>query len=158
MKMAAPFSRLSTKKSLYEKVMMPRAVTATDNEANEEICRKVADKCYIPATKRILDLVKRHEGRFRVSYSISGVALEQFEAWTPEVIELFQACAETGAVEFLADEADVGAQALQPVDKAAVDEHGGGSRHPELAREGDVGLHLLANGRIIKVAKEARGL
>jgi alpha-amylase len=74
-----------------------------DNEANEEICRKVADKCYIPATKRILDLVKRHEGRFRVSYSISGVALEQFEAWTPEVIELFQACAETGAVEFLAE-------------------------------------------------------
>ena len=74
-----------------------------DNEANEEICRKVADKCYIPATRRILDLIKRHDGRFRVSYSISGVALEQFEAWTPEVIELFQECAQTGAVEFIAE-------------------------------------------------------
>ena len=38
-----------------------------DNEANKEICRKVADKCYIPATRTILDLIKRHEGRFRVS-------------------------------------------------------------------------------------------
>ena len=74
-----------------------------DNEANKEICRKVTDKCYVPATKKILDLVRRHEGRFRVSYSISGVALEQFEAWAPEVIELLQACAETGAVEFIAE-------------------------------------------------------
>jgi alpha-amylase len=74
-----------------------------DNEANKQICRKVADKCYIPATRTILDLIKRHEGRFRVSYSISGVALEQFEAWAPEVIELFQECAATGAVEFIAE-------------------------------------------------------
>ena len=74
-----------------------------DNEANKEICRKVTDKCYVPATTKILDLIRRHEGRFRVAYSISGVALEQFEAWAPEVIELFQQCAETGAVEFLAE-------------------------------------------------------
>jgi alpha-amylase len=74
-----------------------------DNNANEEICRKVTEKCYVPATRMILDLVKRHEGRFRVSYSISGVALQQFEAWAPEVIDLFQQCAETGAVEFIAE-------------------------------------------------------
>ncbi len=74
-----------------------------DNDANEEICRKVTDKCYVPATRKILDLIRRHEGRFRVSYSISGTALEQFELWAPEVIELFQECAATGAVEFLAE-------------------------------------------------------
>jgi len=74
-----------------------------DNEANKEICRKVTDKCYVPATRKILELVKRHEGRFRVSYAISGVALEQFEAWAPEVIDLFRECAETGAVEFIAE-------------------------------------------------------
>ena len=50
-----------------------------DNDANAEIMRKVADKCYRPATMKILDLVKRHEGRFRVSYAISGTCLEQFE-------------------------------------------------------------------------------
>ena len=54
-----------------------------DETANREIMTKVADKCYRPATAKILDLVKRHEGRFRVSYAISGVCLEQFEKWAP---------------------------------------------------------------------------
>ena len=74
-----------------------------DNEANESICRKVAEKCYVPATTRILELIRRHEGRFRASYSISGIALDQFEAWTPEVIDLLRECAATGAVEFIAE-------------------------------------------------------
>ncbi len=74
-----------------------------DNDANKEICLKVANKCYRPTTKLILDLVRRHEGRFRVSYSITDVALQQFEMWAPDLIELFQALAETGAVEFLAE-------------------------------------------------------
>ncbi len=74
-----------------------------DNEKNKAICEKVADKCYRPATRKILDLVKRHEGRFRVSYSISGVALEQFELWTPDIIEMFQELAASGACEFLGE-------------------------------------------------------
>ncbi len=74
-----------------------------DNVANKAICEKVANKCYRPATAKILDLVRRHEGRFRVSYSISGVALEQFAMWCPDVLEMFQQLAETGACEFLAE-------------------------------------------------------
>ena len=74
-----------------------------DNQANEAILRKVADKCYRPATAAILDLVRRHEGRFRVSYSITDTALQQMEAWAPDVIELFQRLAETGACEFLGE-------------------------------------------------------
>ena len=70
-----------------------------DNEANKAICEKVAEKCYRPATRLLLDLVRRHEGRFRVSFSITGVALEQFELWAPDVIELFQELAATGACE-----------------------------------------------------------
>lgn len=74
-----------------------------DSESNRAICEKVAEKCYRPATRKILDLVQRHEGRFRVSYSITGTALEQFRAWTPDVIELFQQLAATGACEFLGE-------------------------------------------------------
>ena len=74
-----------------------------DNDANKAICEKVANKCYRPATAKILDLVKRHEGRFRVSYSISGVCLEQLQAWAPDVIDMFQQLAATGACEFLAE-------------------------------------------------------
>jgi alpha-amylase len=72
-----------------------------DNEANEAICRKVADKCYRPTTAKILDLVRRHEGRFRVSYSISGVCIEQMRMWAPDVIDMFKALAQTGACEFI---------------------------------------------------------
>ncbi len=73
------------------------------DDKNAEICRKVATKCYLPATKLILDLVRRHKGNFRVSYAITGVALDQLEAWCPEVIDLFKALADTGCCEFLAE-------------------------------------------------------
>jgi alpha-amylase len=74
-----------------------------DHAKNGEICRKVADKCYRPATSLILDLIRRHEGRFRVSFSITGVALDQFQEFTPDVIDLFRRLADTGACEFLAE-------------------------------------------------------
>ncbi|HLP79114.1 MAG TPA: glycoside hydrolase family 57 protein [Acidobacteriota bacterium] len=74
-----------------------------DDEKNKQICRKVADKCYLPMNRVILDLVKRNHGKFKVSYSISGVALEQFEQYCPEVLESFRQLAKTGNVEFLAE-------------------------------------------------------
>ena len=74
-----------------------------DNEANKAILLKVADKCYRPATKLLLDLVNRHEGRFRFTFSVTGTVLEQLQAWAPDVIDLFKAAAETGCVEFLAE-------------------------------------------------------
>jgi len=74
-----------------------------DNDANRAICEKVADKCYRPATTKLLDLIRRHDGRFRVSFAITSVALDQFEMWTPDVIETLQAIAETGACEFIAE-------------------------------------------------------
>ncbi len=74
-----------------------------DDAQNAKILRKVADRCYLPANRCIADLIKTHEGRFRVAYSLSGVVLDQFESTAPEVIESFQQLAETGCVEFLAE-------------------------------------------------------
>jgi len=74
-----------------------------DDARNEQILKKVAGKCYLPATKLILDLVRRHEGRFRVAYSLTGCVIEQLRRWQPEVIELFQQLAATGCVEFLSE-------------------------------------------------------
>jgi len=74
-----------------------------DDAKNAELCRKVTAKCYLPATRLILDLVRRYEGHFRVSYSLSGVILDQFERYAPEVIDVFQRLAETGCVEFLTE-------------------------------------------------------
>lgn len=76
------------------------------DDKNAEILRKVADKCYRPATAKILDLVRRHKGNFRVSYSISGVCLDQLESWAPDVLDLFRELARTGCCEFLAETYD----------------------------------------------------
>ena len=72
-----------------------------DDYKNAEICRKVAHKSYLPANKMMLETIKEHQGRFRISYSITGVALEQFEQYVPEVVESFQELNATGCVEFL---------------------------------------------------------
>jgi alpha-amylase len=74
-----------------------------DQIQNSWICKRVAEKCYLPTNKLILELINQHKGAFKVAYSISGTAIEQFEAYCPEVLESFQALAETGCVEFLCE-------------------------------------------------------
>ena len=74
-----------------------------DDYSNESILRKVADKSYLPTNKLMLDLIKKHKGNFKISYSISGIALKQFQLYAPEVIDSFKELAATGHVEFLAE-------------------------------------------------------
>jgi alpha-amylase len=74
-----------------------------DTEKNRAIVNKVAEKCYLPTNYKMLELIKRHNGNFRISYSISGTALEQFEQYRPDVLDSFKALADTGCVEFLAE-------------------------------------------------------
>ncbi|MHC4751602.1 MAG: glycoside hydrolase family 57 protein [Planctomycetota bacterium] len=74
-----------------------------DDHKNGSICKKVANKCYLPANRLLLDIIRRFEGRFRIAYSITGVLLEQLERYCPEVMSTFDALAETGCVEFLAE-------------------------------------------------------
>src|SRR5205085_8409572 len=71
-----------------------------DEYKNAEICRKVAERCYLPANRLLLEAIRTHEGRFRIAYSISGAAIEQFERYVPEVIETFHHLNATGCVEF----------------------------------------------------------
>lgn len=74
-----------------------------DDYANRFIMQQVAEKCYLPANKVLLDLIKTHGTKFKVSFSISGVALDQFEAFAPKVLNSFKALAQTGSVEFLTE-------------------------------------------------------
>ncbi len=67
---------------------------------NQKIMRKVADKCYLPTNKIILDLLERHP-EFKVTYSLSGIFLEQAESYAPEVIDSFRKLVATGRVELL---------------------------------------------------------
>jgi len=72
-----------------------------DEKKNKEIMQKVAGKCYLPTNKTMLDLINKHDGKFKISYSISGVALEQFEKYAPQVLDSFMDLNDTGCVEFL---------------------------------------------------------
>ena len=74
-----------------------------DDAANRAILEKVSAKCYVPATRLMLDLIKRHKGKFRVAYSLTGLVLDQLERWSPEALDLFRELADTGCVEFLGE-------------------------------------------------------
>ncbi len=74
-----------------------------DDVENERIARRVAEKCYLPMNTLMRELIERHEGKFRIAYSITGTALDQLEAWAPDALESFRALARTGCVEFLGE-------------------------------------------------------
>lgn len=77
-----------------------------DNRRNMELCRRVAERCYRPTTRLLIELCNRFHPRFRVSFSLSGSVLDQFEAFCPDVIELFQQLTATGCCEILAEPYD----------------------------------------------------
>lgn len=74
-----------------------------DENANCGILLKVARKCYLPMNALLLRLIRRHEGQFKVSFSISGTALDQFETYAPEVIQSYRELVATGCVELLSE-------------------------------------------------------
>ena len=51
----------------------------------------------------MLELIKKYGKNFKVSFSITGLAIEQFRMYAPEVIDSFKELAATGSVEFLAE-------------------------------------------------------
>jgi alpha-amylase len=72
------------------------------NLDNRAVLHKVAHKSYLPTNAVLLDLLNRYR-EFKVSFSLSGVVLEQFAESMPEVIESFRRLADTGRVEFLGE-------------------------------------------------------
>ena len=65
--------------------------------------KKVANKCYLPANQTFLDIINEYGSGFKIAYSISGVAIDQFEMYAPEVLESFQRLVHTGNVEILSE-------------------------------------------------------
>ena len=72
-----------------------------DEFRNTTILKKVAQKSYLPANQVLLETLREYGGKFRVAFSLSGQAMEQFEEQAPEVIDSFRDLNATGCVEFL---------------------------------------------------------
>ena len=75
----------------------------SDEGLNKLVMERVAKRCYIPTCRQLLRQIERHDGRFKVAFSISGIALEQCQQYAPEVIELFSELVATGCVELLSE-------------------------------------------------------
>ena len=74
-----------------------------DDVTNRTILQKVAAQCYLPMNRLMLKLIKENRDAFRVNFSISGLAVEQFRTYVPEVLDSFRKLAETECVEFLGE-------------------------------------------------------
>jgi alpha-amylase len=72
-----------------------------DVELNKEIFNRVANKCYIPANRIMLDLIDNYD--IKIAYSITGVFLEQAMEFNEEVLDLFKDLVKTGNVELIGE-------------------------------------------------------
>ena len=72
------------------------------NLNNRWILNKVSKKCYLPANELFIKLLRKYP-ELKISYSLSGVFLEQIRDWQPRVLRSFQALVATGQVEILAE-------------------------------------------------------
>lgn len=74
-----------------------------DDFTNRTILRRIAQKCYLPMNELLLQQIEEQKGAFKVAFSITGTALEQFDRYCPEVLDSFKKLAATGCVEFLSE-------------------------------------------------------
>lgn len=75
---------------------------AGSRENNADIVRKVAQKSYIPTNETLMRMIEANP-QFKLSLSITGTALEQFEQYAPEVLASFQKLVATGRVEIVGE-------------------------------------------------------
>ncbi len=88
-----------------------------DDFANQSIMRKVAEKCYLPTNQLMYELIQEYGTRFKIAFSISGTALDQFELYAPDVLESFKRLVSTGCVEILGETYSHSLSALREKDE-----------------------------------------
>lgn len=74
-----------------------------DDFVNEANVQRLAQNSILPTNQLLLDLIKSSKGKFKVAFSISGLSVELFEQFAPEVMASFTELAKTGNVEFVAE-------------------------------------------------------
>jgi len=75
--------------------------TYFNHELNYWIFEKVAKKCYIPTNRLLLDLINEFDGKFRISFSLTGTFVEYCEKYIPSLLDSFRDLFATGAVDLI---------------------------------------------------------
>ncbi len=70
-----------------------------DDYQNQYLTRRLAERCYLPANRMLLDIIRKNPDKFKVSFSISGSSITLFKKYCPEVIDSFKELISTGCVE-----------------------------------------------------------
>ncbi len=78
-------------------------VDCFDAAADEEVLRRVAERCYRPVVARLTEAFEHTDGRFRCGMAISGTALVQLRAWAPDVLDAIAALCQRGAIELIGE-------------------------------------------------------
>ncbi len=71
-----------------------------DERKNREVMHKISEKCYLPANNAMLNLLQKHP-EFKLTYSFSGMVLEQLQQYAPNALDSFSELVDTGRVEIL---------------------------------------------------------
>lgn len=69
---------------------------------NKKVLEKVSMKCYLPTNALLFELLEKYPA-FKISYSLSGVFLEQLEEFVPHVLASFQKLLTHPRVELLSE-------------------------------------------------------
>jgi alpha-amylase len=73
-----------------------------EDDLDQNIIRRVARECYLPANELLLKVIRLYP-QVKVTFSLSGVIIDQLEEYAPEVLKSFRDLAATGCVEFLSE-------------------------------------------------------
>jgi alpha-amylase len=68
---------------------------------NEFFIKSISENFYMPANRILHDFMQYTQNNFKISFLFSGIVLDQFELYTPEVIKSYKALIDTGCVELL---------------------------------------------------------
>ncbi len=74
-----------------------------DEFNNRAYVQKITEQCYLPMNKVLMDLFKEYGNQFKVSFSVTGEAIELMELYAPHALKSFKELAATGNVEFLCE-------------------------------------------------------
>ncbi|MGK0549096.1 MAG: glycoside hydrolase family 57 protein [Pyrobaculum sp.] len=79
----------------------PLEVEIFYEELDRHVFERVSERVYRKSTKILLDAAREVPG-LRVTFSVSGLALEQMRRWAPDVLDLFREMAAREVAEFAA--------------------------------------------------------
>ncbi len=74
-----------------------------DDFQTTERLNSLVQHSYLIANRTISEMIRSSNGKFKCAFSISGITLELFEQYAPEMIDSFKELAATGSIEFLAE-------------------------------------------------------